>query len=246
MTTGPKTSSRTTVMSWSTSVRTVGCRMPSTTSPPVRARAPPSRASSTQSVTRSRSPSSMSWDTSVSSSSGSPTTSDSTCSTSALAKSSATSSCTIRRWVEMHDWPACLKPAPLTWLATWARSASGATISGEVLPSSRPTALRGAASRSDQPTPREPVKDTTATSSCWTMCVAVLPGHGTTLIQPVGQAGLGEQVDDGVGRQGRGRRGLEHDGAPGRDRRGELVEHEVQGEVERGDGRHDPARGPAW
>ena len=49
------------------------------------------------------------------------------------------------RCVEMHDWPACEKPATDTFLAAVSTSALGSMISGALLPSSRPTFLRGGA-----------------------------------------------------------------------------------------------------
>ena len=55
------------------------------------------------------------------------------------------------RWVEMHDWPAWLNPATRILSAANVQSPSGSMITGALLPSSRPTFLRGARALIPQP-----------------------------------------------------------------------------------------------
>ncbi len=66
------------------------------------------------------------------------------------------------------------------------QSASGSMMTGELLPSSRLTFLRGARSRMPQPTGGEPVKVIMATSGWVTRRSATRPGAVTTFNQPGG------------------------------------------------------------
>ncbi len=155
--------------------------------PAVGDRAPSATASSTQSVTRSRSPCEISADTSVASSSGSPTTSDVTSSTSASVNASAIDEWTKMRWVEMQLCPAWEKPATLILAAAVSQSPSGSMITGALLPSSRPTFLRGARARMLQPTSGEPVNVIRAMSSWSTRALPTVAAAARDDVEPLGR-----------------------------------------------------------
>src|SRR4029450_5325502 len=91
------------------------------------------------------------------------------------------------RWVEMHDWPAWLKPATLIFAAADDQLPSGSMTTGALLPSSSPTFLVAARARMPQPTAGDPVNVIMATSGCSTRWLAVAPEQGTTFSQPAGR-----------------------------------------------------------
>src|SRR2546429_7737656 len=68
------------------------------------------------------------------------------------------------RWVEMHDWPAWLKPPTAILSAAVDQSPSPSMMTGELLPSPRLTFFLGACWRMDHPTSPDPVKLIMATS----------------------------------------------------------------------------------
>ena len=75
----------------------------------------------------------------------------------------------------MQDWPAWLKPATETFVAAAATSPLGSMIRGALLPSSRPTFLRGAWALIPQPTSGEPVNVIIAMSSWSTIAFPTVP-----------------------------------------------------------------------
>ena len=88
----------------------------------------------------------------------------------------------------MQLWPAKENAFAASRVAASSRSASAATMTGVALPSSRFTRLRGARSRSFQPTPAEPVNVMSATRSSSTRTSPIsLAGPQTTLSQPDGR-----------------------------------------------------------
>ena len=89
--------------------------------------------------------------------------------------------CTSTRWVEMQLCPAWENPATRILLAAVFQSLSASMITGALLPSSRPTRLRGALARMPQPTSGDPVNVIMAMSGCSTMALpTVLPPPVTT------------------------------------------------------------------
>ena len=168
-------------MSGVTSVSTVGSSTPSSSTLAADDHlAPSATASSIHDLTRSRSLGEMSADTSVASSSGSPTTSVDTSRDERVEERVGDRSCwTSTRWVEMQDWPAWLNPATEIFVAAVVQSPSGSMITGALLPSSRPTFLRGAGPRIPQPTSGEPVNVIIAMSGWSTMALpTVAPAAG--------------------------------------------------------------------
>ena len=149
---------------------------------------------------------------------------------------------TSTRWVEMHDWPAWLKPATLIFAAAVFQSPLGSMITGALLPSSRPDLLAGgAASGCPSPTSGEPVKVIIAMSGWSTMALPTdAPAAGHHVDPARRQAALlHEQLDQRDRRERRLAGRLLHDRAAGGDGGGQLVGHQVQREVERRDGADD-------
>ena len=127
--------------------------------------------------------------------------------------------------------------------AASSRSASAATITGVALPSSRFTRLRGARSRSFQPTPAEPVNVISATRSSSTRTSPIsLAGPQTTLSQPAGSPASVLELGEEQRRERRLRRRLQDDGAARGERGRDLVGDEVEREVERRDRTDDADR----
>ena len=92
------------------------------------------------------------------------------------------------RCTEMQLWPANENAFAASLVAASSRSASAATMTGVALPSSRLTRLRGARSRSVQPTPADPVKVMSFTRSSATRTSPIsAAGPQTTLSQPGGR-----------------------------------------------------------
>ena len=88
----------------------------------------------------------------------------------------------------MQLWPANENAFAASRVAASSRSASAATITGVAFPSSRFTRLRGARSRSVQPTPADPVNVIRATRGSSTRTSPIsLAGPQTTLSQPAGR-----------------------------------------------------------
>ncbi len=88
----------------------------------------------------------------------------------------------------MQLWPANENAFAASRVAASSRSASAATITGVAFPSSRFTRLRGARSRSVQPTPADPVNVISATRASSTRTSPIsLAGPQTTLSQPAGR-----------------------------------------------------------
>ena len=75
----------------------------------------------------------------------------------------------------MHDCPAWLKPATDTFFAAVSTSPLGSMMSGALLPSSRPTFLRGACALMPHPTSGEPVNVIIAMSSWSTIALPTVP-----------------------------------------------------------------------
>ncbi len=148
------------------------------------------------------------------------------------------------RWVEMQLWPAWENPATRILAAAPFQSPSGSMITGALLPSSKPTRLRGARARMLQPTGGEPVKVMRAMSGWSTIGVAHGPAAARDDVELIGrQAAL---VDEQLGQRDGGERRLagrlQHHRTTGRDGRSHLVHDEVQREVERRDGPDDADR----
>ena len=80
----------------------------------------------------------------------------------------------------MQLWPAWLNPATLILAAADFQSLSASMITGALLPSSRPTFLRGARARMSQPTGGEPVNVIRAMSGWSTMALPTVPPLPTT------------------------------------------------------------------
>ena len=141
------------------------------------------------------------------------------------------------RCVEMHDWPAWLKPATEIFFAAVSISPSASMMTGALFPSSRFTFFFGARWRMPHPTSGEPVKVISAMSGSSTIAFpTVAPPPVTMWSCSGGQAAFVEQQPrERDCRQGRLARGLQHDGTARRDRGCELVRDEVQREVERRD-----------
>ena len=110
-------------------------------------------------------------------------------------------------------------------------------------PSSRTWRLRGEAALSCQPTSAEPVKVITATSGCSFQVGTITSGRPVTMFsQPARQSGLGHRLGEQARGQRRALRRLEYDRAARSQSRRDLVQHQVEREVERGDRRHHAVR----
>ena len=148
------------------------------------------------------------------------------------------------RCVEMQDWPAWLNPATRILSAATSQLASDSMITGALLPSSRPTFLRGARALIPQPTSGEPVNVMSAMSGSSTSALPTVdPLPVTTFKLAERETALLEQhFRQGDGREGRLAGRLEHDRAASGDRGCHLVGDEVQREVEGADGTDDTDR----
>ena len=111
----------------------------------------------------------------MASSIGSPTTSVDTSATRASVTCSAISRCTSTRWVEMQLCPAWANPATRIFDTAVFQSLSPSMMTGALLPSSRPTRLRGARARMPQPTSGDPVNVTRAMPGWSTMALPTVP-----------------------------------------------------------------------
>ena len=104
----------------------------------------------------------------------------------------------------MQLWPAKENAFAASRAAASSRSASAATITGVALPSSRFTRLRGARSRSFQPTPADPVNVIRVTRSSSTRTSPISAADPqTTLSQPAGNpasvsSSASRSADNGV------------------------------------------------
>ena len=98
------------------------------------------------------------------------------------------------RCVEMQLCPAWEKPATWILAAAACQSLSASMITGALLPSSRPTFLRGARARMPQPTSGEPVNVISAMSAWSTIALPTVRAAAGHDVQPLGrQAALVDQ-----------------------------------------------------